>query len=86
MEHKGVGSMNFFTAAEISDERAAYRMLGARRFVDAEVAEELRILLAIAEVSIRTHHTPPTEWLERTKVAIKAKIRCPELPYDTHRD
>jgi hypothetical protein len=82
MGHK----MKTFTAAEIADDRANFKILGARRFVHAEVAEELRTLLAIAEVSIRTNHRPPTEWHERTMAAIKTKIRCPELPYDATSD
>jgi hypothetical protein len=74
--------MKTLTAAEIAHERAEFRMLGAARFVPEEVARELRILLAIAEVAFRTKHTPPTEWHERTKAALAdVNIRCPEQPY-----
>jgi hypothetical protein len=70
-----------FTAAEIAEDRANFKILGAKPFVPAEIAEELRSLLTTAEIAIRTKHTPPTDWHERTKAAIASKVRCPEAQY-----
>lgn len=62
--------MKVYTAAEIADERASFHLMGADRFVRAEVAEELRALLALAEVAIRTKHQPPSDWRIRTESVI----------------
>lgn len=54
--------MKVYTAAEIAKERAEFRLLGASRFVLAEIAEQMLALLEVAEVAIRTQHQLPSYW------------------------